>query len=896
MSRKKPASKVVSASGSPVESPGHRSRGPQRLAPQRSLWILSETGLSEMSQVQISPERVGWKAFGITALPETWAPAILMIDSGFAKHGRFRESETLISRALAAAGIDRESALMVRSSGTAETLPQRGRLQSSVCRFGELAETIDGLDRLIASKGVDEVHWIVQQYHPARAKGHFSNERRVSYEKRDWVVEVEPRDGRPGYSSRVAVRQWRDGITYAKGPLACSTETGISVCLKRAAMWAHRFSHRVHFEWVWDGIRVVLVQADREVLGEGVNPLSIYPETIPVVDSANPISFRIVSPEDYSTYGKLRNAKLYRDLGYEMPPFYVLDDPQTIASILDGLVPSSVTEDLIRLTVRPLIIRTDGQAVPSEMREMLPRSDELRSVEDAKDWLTGQFRKKVIEGKLQEASLALIAHHFIPSVASAWARSEPDRPIVRIESLWGIPEGLYWFSHDTHEVDTGVPTVNSADHFPGTTLPHSERLRYKGTFVAPDAQGRWIPRKTARPYDWGGSVRRHAWLSEIAWTTRRIAAYEQLPVSVMWFLGNHHAATKHAILPWYHTKSDLGETPKAAPRRKYRLSSDFKIETRQDWEQLVEQVRQGKHIERVIVEPSDPTLIREPEFAKQLGELAKAHSIVVEISGGVLSHVYYILHRSGARVECVDLFGGEEDTAEFGKLVRDKVSDVIIQKGERAQTVQLKGDALIAALKQKLVEEALEALDTTSGEDLIGELADVLEVINGLSKVLDFSAEGIEAERVEKYRKRGGFELGIMLIRTATPRSVHQTTQTANDSVGSLQIDLPREEAIEDPDRLPSRPIYRRPDLRQPDETAIEKMLTLEAQLNQLREVKESLEFSFPGRGEGDQQFALSVELRRVRGALRIVVRFRKVDTQLRLPLDNQQLGLFTGA
>lgn len=871
-----------------------RRRG-KLIGPIRSLLILCADGPTELTIDEITPERVGWKAFGISALPPVWTLPLFVIDADFIAAAAGSNPESIISQCLQIVGIEVDSQLLIRSSGTGETLRQRGQLHSAQCTGERVTATVRALLERTATSVTGKIHWIVQEFHRPRACGHFSNERRMSYEKRDWVLETEPRDGYPGIFSPVAVRKWRDGLAHAKGPLECSSEARTSVCLKHVAMWAHQFSQRLHFEWIWDGDRVLLVQADPEDSGEGISPADILPKKIPPVEIDDLRAFRLATDTDFSAFKKLKNAKLYGGLGYSMPPFYVLTDLPSISSILNGEMPQTIRQDLETLTVRPLIIRTDGSDLPSDKREMLPRSDELRSVDEAVAWLTGFFRQKIIEGSLQEASLGLIAHHFIPSLASAWAQSEPSRTIVRVESLWGIPEGLYWFSHDTFEVDTQSANVSPHSGYSGAVFPYSRKLRYKGTFVAPDASGKWISRKTAVPFDWKPSIGRDSWLSEIAWRTRQIAEQEKEPVSVMWFVGNHPDATEHSVLPWFHDRFELGETPKAAPRRKFRMSPDFKIETAQDWEELKTRIGEGKRIERVVVEPSDASLIRDPQFAKALAELAKSHNLVVELSGGILSHVYYILHRSGAQVECVDLFGGDEDVVDFYKVVRDKIPEVIIRKGERAHTVRLAGDALVLALKQKLVEEAFEALDATSGEEVIGELADVLEVMKGLSKVLGVEFDRIEADRKEKRKRRGGFEDGYMLTKTATPHSLIQASRSSDQADEGTEVSVQESAIISDPSQLPARPGYRRPDLRQPEELELEKMLTVETDVNRLRELKEVLSFSFPEVGRRSQQFSLILELKRVRAALRAIVRLCRIATQLELPLNDRQLRLFHG-
>ena len=93
---------------------------------------------------------------------------------------------------------------------------------------------------------------------------------------------------------------------------------------------------------------------------------------------------------------------------------------------------------------------------------------------------------------------------------------------------------------------------------------------------------------------------------------------------------------------------------------------------------------------------------------------------MIALSGGILSHAFHVLRRKGAQVECVDLYGTNEERVEYNKLVRDNVPDDIASRGERYETTKLSGDALLTALRRKLVEEAYEALDASSGTDLLG--------------------------------------------------------------------------------------------------------------------------------------------------------------------------------
>ncbi len=860
------------------------------LNPINPITYISPEGITTLPSEAISAENVGWKAYGLSSLPPEWVPKFLVISADcFVDAEAEKALNQKLESALCQAGV--KSALVkFRSSGVGETIQYRGRLVSGACLADQVIATIKDLTTTLPSETHGKIHWIVQEYIQPMRQGHLSNERRVSKEKRDWVAEVELKGEASGYSIPVAVRRWRDGARIADVSLDCKSEIEISFCLKRVALWAERLRSRMHFEWVWSGEAIRVVQADVAEHSGGVDPASLIPIEIPPIFVSSLSCFRTASQIEYESYGKLRNAKLYRELGYEMPTFYVLDDPEILSSVLAGAIPAELRRDLEELTKRPLILRTDGTDIPSGKREMLPRSDELRTIGEAEAWLLKTFKTAVERGHLQDSALCLIGHHFIPSVASAWARAEPGKRFVRIEALWGLPEGLYWYSHDTYEVDTRDVALKPLK--PGARLNYDswERLRFKGTFIAPDKAGRWIPFQAKPPFDWRPCINRRSSLFEIALTTRLIAEREKFPVAVMWFIGNHEASTSHSVLPWFHARSELTETPKAAPRRKLTIASDFRLRNSSDWDDLKKQVEeQTKPIARIIVEPTDCDLIRNPAFVGDLANFARLNNIVIELAGGVLSHAYYILQREGAQVECTDLFGTGEEVVEYDKLVRDKIPAIIEAKGERVETVRLSGDALVAALRQKLVEEALEALDAKSGDDLVGELADVEEVICGLRNALRLNKTQIEAERIDKRQRRGGFQRGYMLTRTTTP---HSLSSNSIPHTGTLDLQLKGGEvgAISRSVDIPSKPTYRRPDLRQVEEE-IEKIFVFEADIKQAAELGQTVNFALPTNSDGtSREFSLTVEISRKGASLRSRVRLRVRPSQLLIDFPNSQM------
>ncbi|WP_433988332.1 hypothetical protein VRC12_24080 [Pseudomonas poae] len=415
------------------------------------------------------------------------------------------------------------------------------------------------------------IHWVVQVAATTQRKGHLSNERRLSKALRDWTAETEASKKSPSENFRIPIRKWRDARSADIKKLECRYTANISICLAAVASWTHNRKVRVHYEWVWDGEFVYIVQADEcDEVKNGVDPTKLVKSQSPKKISAKTLKFRAAIEQDFQSYRKLANAKLYRELGYSPVDFYVLDVSSELDSILQyGICSPELISDLEVLTARPLVIRTDGAHIPKAKHDMLPRSDELRSASAAAAWLIGDFRKKIIELDLVHSGLCLISHHFIPASASAWCQAQPNKRRVRIESLWGIPEGIYWYAHDVFDVDTKHASAMKPIEKPYNFVVR-ERLRYKKRFVAPNEAGDWVVHEAASGFDWKRSIKHQDWIEEIAWTSRKIAESLNKAVVVMWFIDIPSKVSRHKVIPWFHTGWQLeGPTPtKAVPRKK----------------------------------------------------------------------------------------------------------------------------------------------------------------------------------------------------------------------------------------------------------------------------------------------------------------------------------------
>lgn len=98
----------------------------------------------------------------------------------------------------------------------------------------------------------------------------------------------------------------------------------------------------------------------------------------------------------------------------------------------------------------------------------------------------------------------------------------------------------------------------------------------------------------------------------------------------------------------------------------------------------------------------------------------------------------------------------------YNKLVRDKIPEIIKNKGAVPIMHIASDDEYQQKLKAKLQEEVNEFLEDSNKE----ELADILEVIYALCDLYKIDKDELEQVRKEKLEKRGGFKDKIILDET----------------------------------------------------------------------------------------------------------------------------------
>ncbi|MEW9527383.1 nucleoside triphosphate pyrophosphohydrolase [Microbispora sp. NPDC049125] len=104
----------------------------------------------------------------------------------------------------------------------------------------------------------------------------------------------------------------------------------------------------------------------------------------------------------------------------------------------------------------------------------------------------------------------------------------------------------------------------------------------------------------------------------------------------------------------------------------------------------------------------------------------------------------------------------QEQKIIYGKLVRNRIPEIIEADGRTAKVRVLGESELVPALMAKLIEEA-EELREAEPADRLGELADISEVLAALVTTLGFSDEQVQEAVCHKRAKRGSFSRRLWL-------------------------------------------------------------------------------------------------------------------------------------
>jgi predicted house-cleaning noncanonical NTP pyrophosphatase (MazG superfamily) len=620
---------------------------------------------------------------------------------------------------------------------------------------------------------------------------------------------------------------------------------------------------------VWDGTNVYLVQADEEWSWSGHNPVEEHESRLYEVANFNPRCLQRVTLENGARFGKVANALLYLRLGMQTAPLFLLQDRAVIEQLVAGTPPAALSEDISALVRNSLVIRTDLATDDLHAKQLLPRTHEVRNAEMALDWLISTSRK------LEQLNLefAFIFHNFIPALAAAFSYARPGERRVQIESLWGLPEGLYYNSHDKHVVDTGE--ANAAK------LAFEKADKF---FVSTTPSGNWETLTVAPPFDWRVSLNPDD-CRRIAYESRRIAETEMRALSIMWFVGVPSTLTTSGVtcIPWYHEPFDiLKAISTITTRKKTTYDRSFTVSTAEDVETLRNDTSKTRFA-RIRIQPRDESLLRKKETLQIIGLLAKEHGSIIVLEGGVLSHAYYQLSSTGAVVEVVHPFIGFDERQDYNKLVRDRVPEIIVERGENLTVAQLSGDSHVTALREKLIEEGFELLDARDLQSIVGEIADVQEILDCLKEKLGISPERAKEEQTLKRHERGSFSKGIVLVETEHNIPTSTPSQPEQPTLFGLEPESKAIKLVDESEFQKRKAVIEKSRDRRTEGGRVEIKANFSVAVTKGEFVETTVE-----------QPISATDLRMVLGELKAKRRGSRIEFELSVTVEDRQLELFS--
>ncbi|OUQ74881.1 hypothetical protein B5E48_11530 [Massilimicrobiota sp. An105] len=699
------------------------------------LYLVEGENYRILKKEEISIKGIGHKGYGLTHVPKRWTlPFFVISKELYRLFKNLKSDERKKIVALYAIGIKKCATKMsinpkwiIRSSACNESMKERGQYDSVAVNEDQLENTLYELlmsiiqdTRLCKSS----ISFIVQHYIDKKICGHISNERRLSQDPRDYKIEYE-------YNNEikhetVVVRQWRkkyDKNQLKKIDLDCDTLQNIKKTLHFPAFYFYNSTKRVHLEFIWEKEKIYIVQCDYEVNENNTHNPENQKIGMSMAKKASVFKvLREIDDKEDKKYYKIKNVFIYKSVGLTTAPLYILDDNLVLKKLQHKDVSSNLIEDInLLLQNSSIVIRTNVITDEHDKRQLSKRSNELKDLNSVIEWL-----KSAVDD-LKGLEYVFILHNFIPSISSAFVWAKPNSRFVRIQSLWGLPEGLYYYPHDSFSVDLRNTDTHNINQ---DKIEIKKIIRYKPHFISTNADGTWSLKNTSIPHDWKVSIDDNS-LKEIAIASQKISNIENKEISVMWFINvdQKYYGTKN--LPWYHEEIKNLNIKENDFIKKYFDDEEIVISNNLDFSKILEPDNEIKYVR---IQPYEDDVLRDKNFLMKIGEICKQKNITIFLEGTVLAHSYYQLMKTGANIVVSDIFKDFNEKIEFNKLVRDKIPQNILDNGEFVEYGYVEESLLFEFLLKKVIEESYEIYDSHSKDELIIEIADLLEVLSRLRK------------------------------------------------------------------------------------------------------------------------------------------------------------------
>ncbi len=707
----------------------------------------------------------GTKVAGLLILPSAWVPPFAALPAWLSEEWRMnpqrwyhiaKRSGIDIVGSFQAVSQDRKYDIILRSSAVGEDLEDRGRYTSVIISKNALATDIRmALERIYADFVSQNRHHrmgiCVQQYVHAELAGHVSNEARLSGTRNQWKYEIEL----PSYAPDRGLNSKFADPAPERERLSVKGQRGLPTMLRRVCHWLNlRVDARSHIEWCVADDRLWIVQLDQESpTSAGENPHVMPPTHFGDHVSAPRgfTAFHKYRIQDDTAWKKLNNV---RDFWVEANPprhrlFYIPGDE--IKPLLgDRGNRRKLSREIDHLTSSRAVLRTDCSD-PKVRGFNLPRTHTVSGPE-AVSWL-GRTLKGMENNGIRSEDIVFILHQYIPARAAAWSYYSPGEALVRVDCLWGLPDGLQFLSHDSFELDARTGDEIAAE------------VRFKRDFLQEQADGSWRYVSVARQFGRDRVLSAEA-LRAIALQTVAIAKRLDERAQIMWFCDLPPELGLGQYLPWYRSRDFSTHHKIERPALRARP-----VHTLLDLESIEKE--DGRFI--LTLQP-DANLIRADEsFLDRVIEVAVKRNLPVELKGSILGHAYYRLRDEGVIVLTTQpKYIRSRGKKSHRKLVRDAIPANIAAKGELVSFGRLAREEAVKALVGKLFEEGLEVSGARDRDARLEELADVLEVLRGLAALEAVEWADLIVVADEKRRKRGGFEGQTVLLETERPKLVRQ--------------------------------------------------------------------------------------------------------------------------
>jgi len=691
---------------------------------------------------EADPNFLGGKGRGLLSIPRPWTPPFLFLTKNFRRDWETTRNAESAFRALPDDDrrvidhflhliAERGRRILVRSNSPREEgLTFRGIYRSCPANPIE-TEVHKAIDQVLDQD--NDLLALLQMAIEPGLPGHMSNERRVAPRRSLWLIEGSDRSiGMQRVEASKAI--------LSSTELIATTDEELFQVLRSVAATLQKIgTGYFHCEWIWDRNNIWLVQADE------IRPRATHSSANSYLDSKD-AAVKPTKPEwsalhhfseiTSGHWRKLRRPQLFQKCGIPAADVYLLAGDDWVAG--GGRNNALLVSDLRALSTSYVVIRCD---VNSEQYTFLPTSAPSKDPGELLDFMEQTFRSKSVP----DSDWAFLLANLVPARVSAMVQAFPAAERVRVDALWGFPDGLLHFPHDSYFF---YPNESRTEKV----------IRFKGQCLLYD-DGAWAYYDVDRPDDWESTLNDEEVKTLGTWALRIAKELnQQVQLMALARIGGRRGPSH--CLPWHYTTFEVPKYSESV--RQLPMSKEIRLI--QSYEDLNSPFTSDSTTQAYILRPI-PSLLRDTAFLQAVGRFVATHNTPLYFEGSLLGHAYYVLSDAGARVVPIVY----EDTVEatvYHKLVRDEIPTIIRRAGGLARLRSLSRQEARIFLARKLLEEALEVWRARDTTELPGELADVLEVVDALREQSQLSVDHLEELRNRKKQARGGFQKLVYLEET----------------------------------------------------------------------------------------------------------------------------------